>query len=122
VIDRGYLDYEWFRELTQEEVYFVTRMKEAAVCEVKAECQVRTQVWTALIAMLVLKYLQLKSTLSWSLSTLAALPRQQLFFYQELWAWLDDPFQAPPAVTEVHVQQIAISWQGGGWTAAKRAK
>src|SRR5258708_22031953 len=33
---------------------------------------VRTQVWTALIAMLVLKYLQLKSTFSWSLSTLAA--------------------------------------------------
>jgi IS4 transposase len=28
---------------------------------------VRTQVWTALIAMLVLKYLQLKSTFSWSL-------------------------------------------------------
>ena len=25
-IDRGYNDYEWFRELTQEEVYFVTRM------------------------------------------------------------------------------------------------
>jgi IS4 transposase len=33
---------------------------------------VRTQVWTALIAMLVLKYLQLKSAFSWSLSTLAA--------------------------------------------------
>jgi IS4 transposase len=42
---------------------------------------VRTQVWTALIAMLVLKYLQLKSKYSWSLSTLAALLRQQLFFY-----------------------------------------
>jgi hypothetical protein len=45
---------------------------------------VRTQVWTALIAMLVLKYLQLKSTFSWSLSTLAALLRQQLFFYRDL--------------------------------------
>jgi hypothetical protein len=39
----------------------------------------RTQVWTALIAMPVLKYLQLKSKFSWSLSTLAALLRQQLF-------------------------------------------
>jgi hypothetical protein len=163
-IDRGYVDYEWFRELTQEEVYFVTRMKDKAVYEVKEEVQappnsnvvrdqiicfprlvregeepvlfrrveiwdadkqeaivflsnllafgattiaatykdrwqvelffkalkqtlkiktfvgtsanaVRTQVWTALIAMLVLKYLQLKSTFSWSLSTLAALLR-----------------------------------------------
>ena len=45
---------------------------------------VRTKVWTALIAMLVLKYLQLKSTFSWSLSTLAALLRQQLFFYRDL--------------------------------------
>ena len=40
VIDRGYVDYEWFRELTQEEVYFVTRMKEKAVYEVKAELEV----------------------------------------------------------------------------------
>ena len=36
-IDRGYVDYEWFRELTREEVYFVTRMKENAVYEVKRE-------------------------------------------------------------------------------------
>jgi IS4 transposase len=59
---------------------------------------VRTQVGTALIAMLVLKYLQLKSKYSWSLSTLAALLRQQLFFYRDLYVWLDDPFQAPPGV------------------------
>ena len=39
-IDRGYVDYEWFRELTQEEVYFVTRMKEKAVYEVKEELEV----------------------------------------------------------------------------------
>src|SRR5260370_15523907 len=34
------MDYEWFRELTQEEVYFVTRMKEKAVYEVQEELQV----------------------------------------------------------------------------------
>src|SRR6202011_3056727 len=39
-IDRGYIDYEWFRELTQEEVYFVTRMKEKAVYEIKEELEV----------------------------------------------------------------------------------
>ena len=38
-IDRGFVDYEWFRELTQEEVYFVTRMKEKAVYEVKEQLQ-----------------------------------------------------------------------------------
>jgi IS4 transposase len=39
-IDRGYIDYEWFRELTQQEVYFVTRMKEKAVYDVKEELEV----------------------------------------------------------------------------------
>src|SRR6266480_2742497 len=74
---------------------------------------VRTQVWTALIAMLVLKYLQLKSKFAWSLSTLAALLRQQLFFYRDLWAWLDDPFQSPPALVGLHDNaqlSLAITW------------
>ena len=200
-IDRGYIDYEWFRELTQQEVYFVTRMKENAVYEVIEEVAVpqnrnvlrdqiicfprlaregeepvlfrrveiwskekresivflsnllqfgattiaaifkdrwqvelffkalkqnlkiktfvgtsanavKTQVWTALIAILVLKYLQLKSTFNWSLSNLAAPLRQQLFFYRDLWAWLDEPFQAPPALLGHHddAQQLAITW------------
>jgi hypothetical protein len=201
-IDRGYVDYEWFRELTQEEVYFVTRMKEKAVYEVKEELEVpkernvvsdqiicfprlaregedpvllrrveiwdkdkqesivfltnllgfgattiaaiykdrwqvelffkalkqtlkvktfvgtsanavKTQIWTALIAMLVLKYLQLKSKFSWSLSNLAALLRQQLFFYRDLYVWLDDPFQAPPALVGLHDDaqlSLAITW------------
>src|SRR5260370_17157036 len=39
-IDRGYIDYLWFRELTQEEVYFVTRMKENAVYEVREELEI----------------------------------------------------------------------------------
>jgi len=200
-IDRGYIDYEWFRELSSQEVYFVTRMKDKAVFTVLEDLEVpqnsnvvsdqiiwfprlaregeepvlfrrveirdaekdetivflsnllafgattiaaiykdrwqvelffkalkqtlkiktfvgtsanavRTQVWTALIAMLVLKYLQMKSAFSWSLSTLAALLRQQLFFYRDLWVWLDDPFQAPPALVGVHddAQQLAITW------------
>jgi len=35
------------------------------------------QIWTALIAILLLKYLQMRSRLSWSLSNLLALLRQQ---------------------------------------------
>jgi len=45
---------------------------------------VRTQVWTALIAMLLLRYLQLRAKFAWSLSNLAALLRQQLFVYRDL--------------------------------------
>ena len=83
-----------------------------SACLATSANAVKTQVWTALIAMLVLKYLQTKSQFSWSLSTLAALLRQQLFFYRDLWAWLDDPFQAPPALAGVpdDAQQLAISW------------
>lgn len=62
------------------------------------ENAVQTQIWTALIAMLLVKYLQLRSTFGWSLSNLIALLRQQLFVYRDLFQWLNDPYQAPPAL------------------------
>jgi hypothetical protein len=58
---------------------------------------VQTQIWTALIAMLILKYLRMKSTFGWSLSNLAALVRQQLFIFRDLWGWLNQPMDGPPA-------------------------
>jgi hypothetical protein len=196
-IDRGYTDYEWFVELTRQEVSFVTRLKDKAAYVVEAECQVpknrnvlkdeliwfpsvtrageepvlfrrvevwdedqqeslvfvsnllgfgattiaaiykerwqvelffkalkqnlkiktfvgtsanavKTQVWTALIAMLLVKYLQLKARFPWSLSNLIALLRQQLFVYRDLYQWLDDPFQAPPVLAGVHDAQLEL--------------
>jgi hypothetical protein len=56
----------------------------------------KIQIWTALIALLLIKYLQLRSSFGWSLSNLVALLRQQLFVYRDLWTWIDDPFQPPP--------------------------
>jgi len=64
----------------------------------------KTQIWTALIAMLILKYLKLKSTYGWSLSNLVALLRQQLFVYRNLWTWLNCPFEPPPVPAAVHDQ------------------
>lgn len=61
---------------------------------------VRIQIWTALIAMLMLKYLQLKSRLAWSLSNLVALLRWNFFTYRDLWRWIDDPFETPPEVPD----------------------
>jgi hypothetical protein len=58
------------------------------------------QIWTALIALLLLKYLQLKATFGWSLSNLIALLRMNLFAYRDLWTWLNEPFQAPPSPAE----------------------
>lgn len=57
---------------------------------------VQIQIWTALIAMLLVKYLQLRSSFNWSLSNLVALLRQQLFVYRDLMAWLEAPFEPPP--------------------------
>jgi hypothetical protein len=57
---------------------------------------VHIQIWTALIAMLLLKYLQLRSRLGWALSNLVALVRWNLFTYRDLWKWLDDPYETPP--------------------------
>lgn len=54
------------------------------------------QIWTALIALLLLKFLQLKATFGWSLSNLVALLRMNLFVYRDLWTWLNDPFPSPP--------------------------
>lgn len=196
IMDRGYIDYEWFVQLTRQAVYFVTRLKDNASYEVvenrpitakrnilrdqiiffhsqaepseeyffrlvevwledkqesvvfltnnlefaastiaaiykdrwqvelffKAIKQnlkiktflgtsanaVKTQIWTALIAMLILKYLQLRSRFSWSLSNLIALLRHQLFVYRDLFSWLDNPFEGPPALAGVDVKQLSF--------------
>ena len=57
---------------------------------------VRIQIWTALIAILLVKYLQFKSRSAWALSHLIALLRWNLFSYRDLWAWLERPLQTPP--------------------------
>jgi hypothetical protein len=67
---------------------------------------VKTQVWTALIAILILRYLQLKSKFAWSLSNLVALLRMNLFTYRDLWAWLDEPFGTPPPSEALPQQQL----------------
>ena len=65
-----------------------------------SENAVQVQIWTALIAMLLVKFLLLKSTWAWSLSNLAAMLRFNLLSYRDLWAWLDAPFQIPIIVPE----------------------
>jgi IS4 transposase len=57
---------------------------------------VKIQIWTALIAMLILRFLQLRSQFHWSLSNLVALLRMNLFTHRDLWAWLNKPFDVLP--------------------------
>ena len=56
------------------------------------------QIWTALIAMLLIKFLQFKSKFGWSLSNLVAFLRWNLFTYRNLWEWIDNPFDVLPMV------------------------
>ena len=57
---------------------------------------VKIQIWTALIAMLILRFLQLRAKYNWSLSNLVALLRLNLFTHRDLWAWIDKPFDVLP--------------------------
>lgn len=90
-----------YRERWQIEVFFKAikqnlRIKTFVGTSAKA---LRTQIWSALIAIVILKFLQLRARIGWSLARLVALIRLHLFSYRDLYAWLDDPFadfERPP--------------------------
>ena len=69
----------------------------------------KIQIWTALIAILILKFLQLSSHWGWHLSNLAALLWLNLFTYRSLWHWIDHPLEAPPGAVSL-VQQLEFSY------------
>lgn len=50
------------------------------------------QVWTAMIAILLLKYLQRKATYNWHLSNIVGFLRVNLFVKIDLWKWINEPF------------------------------
>jgi len=82
-----------------------------------SENAVRIQIWTALIAMLLLKVQQMRSNITWSLSNLAALLRLNLMTHRELGEWLDDPYgysrSEPPEPDLPLFANILDSTRGG---------
>ena len=72
-----------------------------------SENAVRIQIRTALIAMLLLRLLHLRSTWRWSFSNLVALLRQQIFVYRDLWKWLNQPDKPPQQVDDA---QLGFAW------------
>ena len=66
------------------------------------------QIWTALMAMLLIKYLQFRSRLGWSLSNLVAFLRWNLFTYRDLWEWIDNPFDVLPLGAEPVPYQLPL--------------
>jgi len=67
-----------------------------------------TQIWTALIAMLLIKFLQLKARFGWSFSNLVYFLRMNLLVYRDLWDWLHDPFTIEPRVEPP--SQLDLAW------------
>jgi IS4 transposase len=70
------------------------------------------QIWTALIAILLFKWMHHLSKAGWSLSNLATMLRLNLFTYRDLMDWLHDPSETPP-VGPGH-QQLALPLPGFG--------
>ncbi len=66
----------------------------------------KIQIWTALIAILILKYLKALSTFGWSLSNLVALLRLNLFTYRNLWEWIHKPLEVPQI--ELDIEQLSL--------------
>ncbi len=68
----------------------------------------KIQIWTSLIAILLLKYLKVRSQYNWSLSNLVALLRLNLFTYRDLWEWIDRPCEPPPIIQEAEQVQLGL--------------
>ena len=63
------------------------------------------QMWTALIAMLIVRYLKLKSECGWCLSNLFAMLRFHLFAHRDLMEWLRNALTDPPSP---HAEQLKL--------------
>lgn len=61
-----------------------------------SENAVKIQIWTALITILILKYLKSIAKYPWQLSNLVAFIRLNIFVKINLQYWLDKPFDQPP--------------------------
>ena len=91
---------EIYRERWQIELFFKALKQNLKVKSFVgvSENALRIQIWTALIAMLLLKWLHHLSKAAWSLSVLASMLRMNLFTYRDLMDWLNDPMNTPPLI------------------------
>jgi hypothetical protein len=89
-----------YKERWQIEVFFKTLKQNMKVKSFVGTSRnaLLIQIWTAMIALLLLKWLHYLSKATWSLSNLASMLRLNLFTYRDLLKWLNDPFQTPPIV------------------------
>jgi len=91
-----------YRERWQIELFFKALKQNLKIRTFvgTSENALRIQIWTALITLLLLRWLHYLSRARWSLSNLACMLRLNLFTYRDLTDWLDNPFHTPPEVSE----------------------
>jgi len=101
---------ELYKERWQIETFFkalkqLTKIKTFVGTSPNA---VLIQIWTALITIMVLKYLKQMAKYNWSLSNLVALLKMNLFVKNNLQVWLDYPFENwdPPPKSS----QLTLRW------------
>ena len=87
-----------YKDRWEIEVFFKTLKQHLKVKTFvgTSENALRIQIWTALITLLLLKFLHYLSKARWSLSNLATMLRLNLFTYRDLTDWLHNPFGIPP--------------------------
>jgi IS4 transposase len=91
-----------YKERWQIELFFKALKQNLKIKTFVGTCPnaLRVQVSTALIAILLLRFLQLRSRFGWLLSNLVALLRTNLFVHSDSWSWLDRPFEMPPEIPD----------------------
>jgi len=101
-----------YKERWQIEIFFKALKQNLCIRTFvgTSENAVKTQIWISLIAILLLKYLQLRSTYAWSLSNLAALVRMNMLVYREFWKWLNRPFAELEVAHPLQLKLPFASW------------
>src|SRR6202051_4103039 len=99
-----------YKERWQIELFFKALKQNLTVKSFvgTSENALRIQIWTALIALLLLKWLHHLSKAAWSLSNLASMLRLNLFTYRELTQWIDNPMGTPPLIPVAEQLTLAL--------------
>lgn len=107
-----------YRERWQIELFFKALKQNLKIKSFvgTSENALRIQIWTALLALLLLKWLHHLSCSGWSLSNLASMLRLNLFTYRDLKEWLDKPLETPPLLPAP--QQLSLPLPSLGQLAA----
>jgi hypothetical protein len=84
-----------YKERWQIEIFFrdIKQLMHIKTFIGTSENAVKIQIWTALITIMLLRYLKIKAKYNWHLSNLVAFIRLNCFVKIDLYKWLDKPFE-----------------------------